>query len=113
MHVEKLRPAIGFPRPPARFVPRRGLSTRFTDTSACHYPGTWRATIANNLPILEQRCDSLLTVRVLREDVANDRQSSMPTILEDCRNVPVVETGLWLLPPMCVSLSREEVNKVS
>ena len=29
-----------------------------------------------------------------REDVANDRQSSMPTILEDCRNIPVVEDDL-------------------
>ena len=91
MHVEKLRPAIGFPR---EIRPGRGLSTRFIGTSACHYPGTWRATIANNLPVLEQRCDSLPTVKMPREDVARDRQFLMSTILEDCRNIPVVEVDL-------------------
>ena len=91
MHVEKLRLAIGFRASDA------GTPTRLTGTSACHYPGIWRATtatIANNLPFLEQRCNSLLTVRMPREDVARDRQSSLPTILEDCRNIPVVEADL-------------------
>lgn len=50
--------------------------------------------VANNLPILEQRCSSLLTVEMPREDVAGDRQSLLPTILENCRNVPVVEVDL-------------------
>jgi hypothetical protein len=29
-----------------------------------------------------------------REDVARDRQFLMSTILEDCRNIPVVEVDL-------------------
>ena len=87
MHVEKLRPAIGFPR---EIRPRAGTPTRFTGTSACHYPGTWRAMIANDLLIMEQRANSLCAVRMPREDVARDRQSSIPTILEDCRNIPAV-----------------------
>ena len=50
--------------------------------------------IANNLPILEKYHNSLPTVRMPREDVAGDRQSSVLIILENCRNIPVVETGL-------------------
>lgn len=88
LHVEKLRPAIGFP---GEIRPRAGTLTRFNGTSACHYPGTWRATIANDLLVLEQRAISLLTVIMPREDVARDRQSLLPTILEDCRNIPAVE----------------------
>lgn len=105
MHVEKLRPAIGVPR---EIRPKVGISTRFTGTSACHHAGTWRATIANNLPSLEQRCNSLPTVYMPREDVARDRQSSMPTILENCRNIPVVEIcPVAFAANVCWSLSQE------
>jgi hypothetical protein len=91
MHVEKLRPAIGL------HAFEAGTPTRLAGTSACHYPGIWRATtatIANNLPVMEQRCNSLPAVRMPRDDVARDRRFSLPTILEDKRNIPVVEVDL-------------------